>query len=339
MARSILVVRLGALGDLVHALPAVAALRAAWPDARIDWLVDARYAEVLALVPILDRVVVVGARGGASVVGVLRSLRRARYDVAIDFQGLLKSAALARVSGARDVVGFATAQLRERAAGVFYTTRVQADDTGHVIRKNLSLARALGVTADVIDCPLTAALTPKLAEARRLLGLGDAGALAIINPGAGWPNKQWPSDRYGAVAAHLAERHGLPTLVTWGPGERDLAERVAGASHGAARVAPATSVGELAALANAAAVFVAGDTGPMQLAAAMGTPVVGVFGPTNPARNGPWAGEDVCVSRFDECECHHKRRCRRPTACIETITIPEVIDAVDRRLANRGARG
>jgi len=339
MARSILVVRLGALGDLVHALPAVAALRAAWPDARIDWLVDGRYAALLAMVPIIDRTIVVGRAAGASTLSALRSLRRERYDAAIDLQGLLKSAAFARLSGARDTVGFAAAQLRERAASLLYTTRVRADDHGHVIRKNLSLVRALGVAADVMTCPLTVPPTPKLAEVRTLLGAGDAGAFAIINPGAGWPNKQWPADRYGAVAAHLGRRYGLPSLVSWGPGELEGAERVAVASHGAAKVAPATSLADLVALARAAALFVAGDTGPLHLAAAVGTPVVGVFGPTNPARNGPWADDDVCVSRFDDCECHHKRRCRRPTPCIETIAPQEVIDAVDRRLANRGARG
>jgi lipopolysaccharide heptosyltransferase I len=339
MARSILVVRLGALGDLVHALPAVAALRAAWPDARIDWLVDGRYAALLAMVPIIDRAIVVGGAAGASTLSVLRSLRRARYDTSIDLQGLLKSAAFARFSGARDTMGFATAQLRERAASLLYTTQVRADDDGHVIRKNLSLVRALGVAAGAITCPLAVPPTPKLAEVRTLLGAGDAGAFAIINPGAGWPNKQWPADRYGAVAAHLLKRHGVASLVLWGPGELDRAERVAVASQGAARVAPATSLADLVALTKAAAVFVAGDTGPMQLAAAVGTPVVGVFGPTDPARNGPWADEDVCVSRFHECECHHKRRCRRPTPCIDTIAPQEVIDAVDRRLANRGARG
>jgi lipopolysaccharide heptosyltransferase I len=339
MARSILIVRLGALGDLVHALPAVAALRTAWPDARIDWLVDERYAALLAMVPVINRTIVVGGATGASALAALRLLRRERYDAAIDLQGLLKSAAFARFSGARDTVGFATAQLRERAASLLYTTRIRADDRGHVIRKNLSLVRALGVTADAMTCPLAVSPTPILAEVRELLGAGDAGAFAIINPGAGWPNKQWPADRYGAVAAHLARRYGWPSLVAWGPGELERAERVAIASDGAARVAPATSLADLVALARAAALFVAGDTGPLQLAAAVGTPVVGVFGPTDPARNGPWAVDDVCVSRFDECECHHKRRCRRPTPCIETIAPQEVIDAVDRRLADRGARG
>lgn len=338
MARSVLIVRLGALGDLVHALPAVAAIRAAWPEARIDWLVDGRYAEFLELVPVIDRTIVTGGGTGRPVLPVIRSLRRARYDLAIDFQGLLKSAILARLAGAQQTAGFVPGQLREPLAGVFYTRRIPADDSGHVVRKNLSLVEALGVSVREIAAPLktTASLVP--GQVRRLLGIDAAGRFAVINPGAGWPNKQWPADRYGAIAAHLRARHGMPSIVTWGPREQALAGEVAASSDGAAQVAPATSIGDLVELARAAAIFMAGDTGPMQLAAAVGTPVVGVFGPTNPLRNGPWSAADGWVSRFDDCECHHKRRCRRETPCINTITIQQMADAVDGRLGSKGTR-
>jgi lipopolysaccharide heptosyltransferase I len=338
MARSILIVRLGALGDLVHALPAVAALRAAWPDARIDWLVDGRYAAFLELVPVIDRIHVIGGPARRPVLPVMRAIRRARYDLAIDLQGLLKSAALARAAGARETAGFVARQLREPLAGAFYTRRVAADDSGHVVRKNLSLVEALGVAAPAVASPLKVTASPVPGEVRRMLAIDAGGRFGMINPGAGWPNKQWPPDRYGAVAAHLLARHGMPSVVTWGPGEQRLAGEVAAASAGAAAVAPPTSVADLVELARAAAIVVAGDTGPMQVAAAVGTPVVGVFGPTNPARNGPWNPADEWVSRFDDCECHHKRRCRRETPCIDTITIEEVARAVDRRLEGGGPR-
>ncbi len=339
MARSILVVRLGALGDLVHALPAVAAMRAAWPDARIDWLVDARYQALPALVPVVDHVIVVGKPGGGSLSRVVRALRAAKYDIAIDLQGLLKSAGFARSAGARTTAGFVAAQLREPAASLFYTMRVRGDDSGHVIRKNLSLVAALGARTDRVAFPLDVPASPALDAARADLGLDDGAPFAVLNPGAGWPNKQWPGERFGAIAAHLRRRHGLASLVVWGPGERERAEQVVAASEGAARVGPATSVADLLAIARAAAVFAAGDTGPLQLAAAAGTPIVGVFGPTNPSRNGPWDPADVCLSRFDECECHHKRRCRRATPCIDSITATEVAAAIDRRLGDGVPRG
>ena len=338
MARSVLIVRLGALGDLVHAMPAVAALRAAWPDAGIDWLVDGRYAALLELVPGVNRIVVIGGRTGRPVRSVIRDLRRARYDLAIDFQGLLKSAALARFAGARETAGFVAGQLREPLAGVFYTRRIPADDSGHVVRKNLSLVEALGVGVREVAAPLKVTASAVPGQVRQLLRI-DAGArFAVINPGAGWPNKQWPAGRYGAIAALLRARHGMPSIVTWGPREQALAGEVVAASDGAAKVAPSTSIADLVELARAAAVFLAGDTGPMQLAAAVGTPVVGLFGPTNPLRNGPWDAADTWVSRFDECECHHKRRCRRETPCVNTITVEQVADAVDRRLGGGGSR-
>jgi lipopolysaccharide heptosyltransferase I len=338
MARSILIVRLGAFGDLVHALPAVAALRSAWPEARIDWLVDGRYSALLELVPVIDRTIVVGGRTDQPLFPVIRGLRRARYDIAIDFQGLLKSAVLARLAGARETVGFMAGQLREPLAGLFYTRRESADDSGHVVRKNLSLVEALGIKTANIACPMKTTNSPVPEQVRRLLHVDSSKGFAVINPGAGWPNKQWPADRYGAIAAHLRARHGLPSIVTWGPGDWALAGEVAAASGGAAQVAPSTSVADLVELARASRLFVAGDTGPMQFATAVGTPVVGIFGPTNPLRNGPWNAADVWVSRFDDCECHHKRKCRRETPCVNTITVKEVADAVDRRVGSGGAR-
>ncbi len=339
MARSILIIRLGALGDLVHALPAVAAIRAAWPDARIDWLVDGRYAALLELVPVIDRTIIMGGRDGKPLLPVIRALRRERYDLAVDFQGLLKSAVLARLAGARETAGFIPGQLREPLAGLFYTRRVPADDSGHVVRKNLSLVAALGVGVRGISSPLTMTPSALPGQVRRLLKIGTGDRFAVINPGAGWPNKQWPADRFGAIASHLSEKHGMPSTVTWGPGEQALAGIVAAASSGAAQVAPETSVSDLVELARSAAVFIAGDTGPMQLAAAVGTPVVGVFGPTNPLRNGPWSADDGWVSRFDDCECHHKRRCRRETPCINTISVAQVAEVVDRRIGRGGSRG
>ena len=330
MSRSVLIVRLGALGDLVHALPAVAALRDAWPEAQIDWLVDARYRALVDLVPIVNRVVALGGPR-TSLVGVVRSLRRERYDTAIDLQGLLKSAVLARLSGAREVVGFATPLLRERPASVFYTKQGGGGTGEHVIAKNVGLLRVLGINAGAWTFPMIVPPSGVVDAVRGTMGIGRDQRFAVLNPGGGWPNKCWPPDRFGQVARHLSDKQGWPSVVVWGPGEQPLADAVVAASHGAARIAPPTGIGDLLALVRAAALFVAGDTGPLQLAAALGTPTVGIFGPTNPARNGPWSHADVTLSRFDQCECHHKRRCRRAISCLHDIGVDEMIDAIDRR--------
>jgi len=350
MDRRVLIVRLGALGDLVHALPAVAALRDAWPEARIDWLVDTRYRALLDFVPVVNRVIVIGSPT-TSIVGAVRSLRRERYDTAIDLQGLIKSAAMARLSGARTVVGFATPLLREPAARFFYTNQAEGDEVGHVIAKNVGLLSALGVNSasslgadppsgpGVWRFPLAVPETGVVEAVRRALGVGSDDRFAVLNPGAGWPNKRWPPDRFGQLAGHLFARHGWRSVALWGPGEQGLAEAVVGASQGAARLAPPTGLGDVLCVIRSAALFVAGDTGPLQLAAALGTPTVGIFGPTNPARNGPWSAADVTVSRFDQCECHHKRRCRRAIPCVHDIGVDEMIEAVDRRCREVMLRG
>jgi heptosyltransferase-1 len=160
----------------------------------------------------------------------------------------------------------------------------------------------------------------------------------MVNPGAAWPNKRWHPERFGAVARAIRDRHALRSVVIWGPGERELADRVVAASHGAAFAAPPTSIADLFAISGAASLMVSGDTGPLHIAAAYGTPIVGVYGPTDPARNGPWSADDVCVSRFEACGCHHLRRCVRERWCLEEVHADEVIDAIDRRLAPARAR-
>lgn len=330
----ILIVRLGSLGDIVHALPAAAALRRAAPQARIDWLVDAQHRELLDLVPVVDEALVLRARTLAGWLDATRVLRARGYDVAIDLQGLLKSAVLARASGASRVLGFSIWHLRERTARPFYSETATPEAAEHIVRKNLALVAALGIKTDLLEFPLAGRDSTALSEVRRV---ASGAAFALVNPGAAWPNKRWPPDRFGALAATLRNRFGLMPVVLWGPGEEALARSVVNASSGTAVVAPRTAISDLVELTRAASLMVSGDTGPIHIAAAVGTPVVGLYGPTSPARNGPWSPADVCLSRFERCECHHKRRCTARAWCLEDITVTEVEAAVDRRLAQRHA--
>jgi heptosyltransferase-1 len=159
------------------------------------------------------------------------------------------------------------------------------------------------------------------------------GRYALLNPGAAWPNKRWPPSRFAAVALAMRERHGLPSVVLWGPRERALADEVVAQSRGAALTSPETSIADVVEIARGATVMVSGDTGPTHLASAVGTPIVGLYGPTRPERNGSWVAADVTLSRASICECHHLRRCKIERACLLDIQVSEVIDGVDRRLA------
>ena len=329
----LLVVRLGSLGDLVHTLPAVAALRRAHSSLEIDWLVDAVHREFVALVPVVTNVVALGARTARAWLDVRRQLAVRRYDVAADFQGLIKSAALARLAGAREVVGFDRLSLREPAARLFYSRTVDAGDAGHVVFKNLRLAVSLGAADGPLEFPLVAIESAAAREAHARAG----GPYALINPGAAWPNKRWPAERFGQVAAHLRDRHGLPSVVLWGPGEPDLAAAVERASSGAAVSAPRTGLADLVAIAREARLIVSGDTGPTHIAAAVGVPVVALFGPTDPKRNGPWEAADRSIARYHACACHYERRCRRGADwCLASIQVHDVCAAIDERLDPAG---
>jgi lipopolysaccharide heptosyltransferase I len=350
-----LIVRLGALGDVVHAIPVAAALRRAYPDARIDWLVSAKHREILDLVPVIDRRIVINDRpstpshgqsrsgqeadatAGTSLLGAVRELRRARYDVAIDLQGLVKSALLARLSGAPRVVGFSSRYARERAARIFYTDAhdpgrgglYDPRETRHVVDINIGVLSVLGITTARREFPIEEVDS----GAARALRAQTGGRYALLNPGAAWPNKRWPPARLAAIAVQLRERCGLMSVVLWGPGEDALAAEVVDAASGAAVLSPRTTIVDLVALARHAALMVSGDTGPTHIAAALGTPIVGIYGPTRPARNGPMSPLDITVSRDTICQCHHLRRCRLDRMCLLDIEVAEVAAAVERRLA------
>ena len=336
---NVLIVRLGALGDIVHAIPVAAALRRACPDARIDWLVSAKHREILDLVPVLSSRLAVndrgGAAGGAPLAVAIGAIRKARYDVVLDLQGLIKSALIARMSGAPRVVGFTGRYLREPLARLLYKERhdpggggiYHPDETRHVVHINLGLLEPLGLRAAEPEFPIAVTRSPVAEDVAGRAG----GPYALLNPGAAWPNKRWPPDRLAALARALRQRHGVASAVIWGPGERPLAEQVVALAEGAALLVPETRIADIVALARRASVMVSGDTGPTHIAAAVGTPVVGIYGPTRPERNGPWRAGDVSVKAPD-CECHHLRACRRARMCLLDIEVGDVLTAVERRL-------
>jgi heptosyltransferase-1 len=340
--RRLLVVRLSSMGDIIHTLPAVVALRQAFPDSLIGWAVEERWAELLCTLstpragtrsaqrPLADRVHTANFAAWRSHLGSVRTweriasglsdLRAARYEVAIDFQGAVRSGLLASWSGATEIYG--VAQPRENAASMFYTRQVIAGGT-HVVRQNLSVAEALiGRETDIPD-----ALLPIDPGAERqcdeFLATRGITQFAILNPGAGWGAKQWPAERYGIVAAELASC-GLRVLINAGPGEECLAAAVQAASRGAAEVVT-RSITDLIALTRRARLFIGGDTGPTHLACALAVPVVALFGPTDPARNGPF-GPSCVVLRSPLSRTSHARR-TSPEEGLLQITPPGVMAA------------
>jgi len=324
----LLIVRLSAMGDVIHTLPAVHALREAFPAAHIGWLIEERWAELLcapgsprrgprsALRPLVDEVHTVNLKAwGRSLFSistlqraatVWNDVRDAQYDAAVDLQGAMRSAVLGRLSGARIVYG--EAEPRESPASLWYARKVVAQGR-HVIEQNLSVAQSLVALPGENSPPEVSCNLPHdpHAETRIEQGLAELGIsdFAILNPGAGWGAKRWPAERYGEVARKLADQ-GVRSILNHGPGEEELARAAEAASAGTATTMSCT-ITELMALTRRARLFVGGDTGPLHLAAALRVPVVAIYGPTDPARNGPYGTHSV-VLRSAESVTSHARR-------------------------------
>ena len=338
----ILFVKLGAIGDIVHALPALAAIRRALPEAQLDWVVEARSAEILRGNPLIGKLIEVdthSVRSSWSPERILAEIRRqtsdlrsGRYDIAIDLQGLLKSAAIAKISGAKRRIGFDKANLREPAARLMYSDKVPVPQGINVIDKNLALVReALAIeVGDVYEFPIATSADHRL-EADAIASR-SARPFALLNPGGGWVTKLWRAADFGRLAKRLSEDSGLEPMIVTGPGEAKLAAEAREHGGGIELIHAEPSLKGFFELAKRAAVYVGGDTGPTHIAVAAGAPVVGLFGPTEWWRNGSPRADDICVGRDDigcRVDCH-RRKCSQ-WICMD-ISVDTVFDAVTRRI-------
>lgn len=332
----ILICRLSHIGDCLLTLPMLCALRAGFPDAHITWLLEPPTDQLLRTHPALDRLVVVRRgwlKSFAEIRRVRDELRNAHFDVALDPQGLTKSAVGAWLSGAPRRIGFARPTARELAPWLD-NDLVQPGRT-HLVEKSLDLLVPLG-----IDRPRATFDLPHYADAREPLDefvsqfhLGCG--FALINPGASWPSKQWPPARFGELAKHLGRRQRLPSVVVWaGEQEQSMAQTVVAHSGGHALLAPKTSLTELAEFCRAAKLFVSSDSGPLHIAAAVGTPCVGLYGPTRPADCGPYGRGHVSVQAYYQ-EGSSRQRRSAPNDALRAIDVETVAMACGELLARR----
>jgi heptosyltransferase-1 len=331
--RSILVVRLGAMGDVIHALPAVARLRQAFPNARIAWAIEPRWAPLLEDNPSVDEVIaaptslwrkhLASPTTWSAVRELHRHLRESGFDAAVDFQGLLKSALLARLSGATRIFGFERQDLREPLAGLFYSDRVHSAAT-HVVEKNLALAAALGAAAGPVEFPLPpGALDSDLPR----------GEFVLASPVAGWKAKQWPPEHYARLAGILHCHTSMTLVLDCAATDRAYCEQIRRlAPDGACHLHVSSLAGLIAATRRARAV-VGIDSGPLHLAAALGVRGVAIFGQTDPARNGPY-GDTFVILRASGALTSYKREGAFAPS-MTAIEPEQVWQALEPRLAAR----
>lgn len=285
--KSILIVRLGAMGDIIHSLPGAASLKHSFPQARITWVVEPKWAPLLRGNGFVDRIVGFNRDDPATWIATMRELRTERYDLAVDFQGLFKSALVAHVARPERIAGFGAGVVRERPAGMFYSNRVLSKAV-HVVDQSLDLAAGAGASNLVRAFPL-----PQGVREGRL----PDGPFALASPLAGWTSKQWPLDYYGTLARMLRDRLGLPLVLNGAPGSVPAVPGTLPHESGIPGLIDAT---------RRATLVIGVDSGPLHLAAALNKCGAAIFGPTDPIRNGPYGG-DFQVFRMPGVPTTHRR--------------------------------
>jgi heptosyltransferase I len=340
----ILIIRLSSLGDILHVLPAFNALRSTYPDAKIDWLAANKSEFLLTAVQgidgihLLDTHALIRSPFDRSVwhefSSVLRGLRAQHYDFTLDFQGLLKTAFLGLMAGARTRIGFSGELVRERPAQWFYhRTLKKPSGPVHVLALNQMLAELAGA----ISVPKPIDFSVAAEDYRHidtLLNKARINDFVVLNPGGGWQTKRWDPANYGSLARHIQEKLDMPVVVTTGPGEQKFFETIARFCGEPPPLHFPVSFLQLIPLLKRARLFVGGDTGPFHLACALGTPVVGIFGPTSPVRNGPWKNGEEILQHVLPCSYCYGRTCPTKNECMD-IGVDEVFSAVIRRLGDR----
>lgn len=339
----VLIVKMSSIGDVIHTIPAYMALRDAWPATRFGWAVEPAAAPLLHRLPGPPSVHVLDTQQWRrrfwhpATVGkakaALAELRASRYELAIDFQGLIKSAVVARLSRA-PVLGLAKEDLREPLARRWYErTAEPADPTAHVIYRSLGLVAAAGVTPAAPRFPRMFDAEDEAFVAANLDRLGLQ-SFVVMHGAANWPSKRFSPRRLAAVARGIFRQTGRSVLWTWGPGEEAGALRQAMTAGEGNLPAFPTTLPQLAALLQRADLFIGGDSAPLHLAVACETPVVAIFGPTSAHRLGPLRAVDRSVVSIQPCSFCHQRHCPIGTqACLETLRADEVLHAALERLA------
>jgi len=339
--KKILIIRLSSLGDIIHVFPAFNSLRATFPDAQIDWLVEKRMAFLLYSIKGINNIFEVNtlwiknnpisSKAWIPVRNLIVALRKQRYDNALDFQGLLKTGLLTYFSGARRRLGFSKNLAREYPVHLFYNQNLDTGkDRMHVVDLNLRLAQMAGACAAPTRLDLSAH-PEDVNFVDALIKRECLDAFVVINPGGGWPTKCWKPNRYGQLAARIQKELHLPVVVTTGPGEETYFAEIAQSCGMPSPLHFQLPFLQLIPLFQRALLFIGGDTGPLHLACALGTPVVGILGPTSPDRNGPWNGVNEAVVRRLPCSFCGGRKCPTRIECMD-IPVDDVFRSVLRLL-------
>ena len=330
----ILLVRLSAIGDVIHAMPVACALREHFPDAFLAWVVEQRAGELIEGHPAIDQRIVLPRgwlRSPARVWRLRKFLKNLAFETAIDVQGLTKSAVVAWLSGAKRRIGMGGRWGREISR--WLNNELVDTDGLHAIERGLKLLEPLGIQPPAVHFEVPVAAADQIAAGEIIHGLGLDDGFVLVASGAGWPSKLWPVDRYAAVAASMGHRWNLPTLLIWGnDAERTRAEQIIAAAEGYARLCPKITLLQLAAIARRARFAIGSDTGPLHLAAAAGAPCIGLYGPWPADKHGPYGPQHINLQKMCMEGTTYQRR-HAPSLYMESIDVGLVFEACDRMMS------
>jgi heptosyltransferase I len=324
------VVRLGSLGDIVHTFPAVAGLRESFPSTEIVWLTHPRWMELVSSSSLATEVWPVDSRDLASVCDVVGKLRKRKWDAALDYQGLWKSASLPFLGGVPKRVGFSSATIREFGVPVLYTDSVTCQTT-HIADQNGELTLRAGAKKSLGRVTLRVDEVDA-SRVRNDLDLEGLRGYVVLSPGGGWRSKCWPAERFGTLCQQIQKEMDLRCVINYGPGEESLARKVEAASGNAKPISYDGEMGTLRALLRGARCIVGGDTGPLHLAIALGTPAVALFGPTDPVRNGPFPPGELVLRSPVAVTSHRRSNVTDPS--LLDLSVDAVFAAVKQRLGS-----
>lgn len=336
--RKILIIKLSAIGDVIHALPVAHALKQTYPMSRVTWIVERPAYDLLRNNPCIDEIIVFDKPQYKSLTGALRNgpvfakmLKSHQFDLAIDLQGLFKSAAVAWLSGAPRRVGYCN--MREMSHWISKPT-CGLNQNGHVVERYLDVVRALdcNVQQAVFPIHITEEEKQQTKAITAQAGLDMDQQYLVLAPGTNWSSKCWPTEHYARLIDKLHEDGHVPVLIG-GPADTKLGEEILSQSKARpVNLIGGTTLKQLAYIIKKAVVFTGGDTGPMHLAAALNTPVIALFGPTDPARNGPYGANHTVITASVPCVGCWQRVCSKPEHCMKSIEVEKVYRVLKQKL-------
>ncbi|TDX59234.1 glycosyltransferase family 9 protein [Orenia marismortui] len=343
----ILLIRLSAIGDVIHALPVARATRERYPEAEITWIVEDKAKDLVIGNPNIDNIIILPkeewkkefkTKKWATLKkarSFFKELQKKEFDIALDVHGLFKSGLTAYLSGAKKKIG--PAKGREGST-LFYDHKVELPtEEIHQIDRNLQIAKGVDVKAETVsfDITLSEEERKKVDQLLKGLAINDSKLLITINPYTSWSSKNWLNQRWAKVADKLIKDFNCELIFTGSPADRaGVGEIIDLMEEDPYNLAGRTNLKELAGVYDRADLFIGCDTGPMHLAVAMATPVIALFGPTNPLTHGPYGDNNIVVKGTEECRCCWKRVCKHNNECMKSISVDDLIDNVELIIDN-----